>query len=85
LGKVRTSAVKRIARDILEVHLQLFTPDFEKNKEILKENKIADIPTKRLRNRILGYITHLMKLQLIDEQLSLPPSDGDTDEVIDEE
>ncbi len=80
LGKVRTSAVKRIAREILEVHPGLFTSDFEKNKEIFQNNQIADIPTKRLRNRILGYITHLVKLQVIDEQLSVPSSDDTLEE-----
>jgi small subunit ribosomal protein S17e len=81
LGKVRTSAVKRLAREILEVHPGLFTPSFEKNKEILQDNKIAKIPTKRLRNRILGYITHLVKLKVIDEELSVPASEADLDEL----
>jgi small subunit ribosomal protein S17e len=79
LGKVRTSAVKRLAREILEVHPGLFTPSFEKNKEIFKDNKIAKIPTKRLRNRILGYVTHLVKLKVIDEELSVPATEDDID------
>ena len=33
--------------------------DFDYNKLILKE--VADVATKRLRNKIAGYATHLMK------------------------
>lgn len=40
---------------ILEKHPELFTTDFEKNKELLTE--VAIIRTKSLRNRIAGYVT----------------------------
>jgi len=35
------------------------TPDFHTNKKILEE--VALIPSKRLRNKIAGFSTHLMK------------------------
>jgi len=40
---------------------QLFNEDFQHNKEILKSILIT--PSKKLRNQIAGYITHLVKLQ----------------------
>jgi small subunit ribosomal protein S17e len=44
---------------ILEKHPDLFTTDFEKNKELLSE--VAIIRTKALRNEIAGYITAAMR------------------------
>merc|ERR1712086_638824 len=35
------------------------TLDFDTNKKICEE--VATIPSKRLRNKIAGYVTHLMK------------------------
>lgn len=37
----------------------MLTLDFHTNKRVIEE--IAIIPTKRLRNQIAGFITHLMK------------------------
>ena len=61
MGKVRTSLVKRTARKLLSMYPQLFNEDFQHNKEILKSILIT--PSKKLRNQIAGYITHLVKLQ----------------------
>ncbi|MHA1370184.1 MAG: 30S ribosomal protein S17e [Promethearchaeota archaeon] len=61
MGKVRPDFIKRIARELIEKEPNLYTTDFEENKTIL--NQIAKIQTKRLRNRIAGYITSLMKLK----------------------
>jgi small subunit ribosomal protein S17e len=43
---------------LLEKHGNLFTTDFEKNKEILSQ--VAIIRSKELRNEIAGYITRLV-------------------------
>jgi len=59
VGKVRPALVKRTARELVEKYPELFTADFEHNKKMLKE--IADIKSKRLRNRVAGYITRLVK------------------------
>ena len=57
--------VRRIAEQILEKHPDLFTTDFEKNKELLTE--VAIIRTKSLRNEIAGYITVVMRDKMEDE------------------
>ena len=57
--------VRRIAEQILEKHPDLFTADFENNKELLIE--VAIIRTKALRNEIAGYITGAMRDQIEDE------------------
>jgi len=67
LGKVRTTGVKRVAVKILDAYPNLFTSDFEKNKAIVRDNKVATFPSKRLRNRIIGYITHILRLKAINE------------------
>lgn len=58
MGKVRTKLVKRVARELLEKYPDLFTRNFEHNKQVVK--RVATIPSKRLRNKIAGYITHLI-------------------------
>jgi small subunit ribosomal protein S17e len=61
VGKVRTSAVKIITREILkeyETHLSL---DFDHNKDIV--TKVAMTGSKKFRNQVAGYLTHQMKLK----------------------
>merc|ERR1712110_328815 len=47
------------SRRIIEKYYMMLTLDFHTNKRVIEE--IAIIPTKRLRNQIAGFITHLMK------------------------
>merc|ERR1712007_218679 len=58
-GRVRTKTVKKAARVIIEKYYTKLTLDFDTNKRIIEE--IAVIPSKPLRNKIAGFITHLMK------------------------
>merc|ERR1712179_86411 len=59
MGRVRTKTVKKAARVIIEKYYTKLTLDFDTNKRIIEE--IAIIPSKPLRNKIAGFITHLMK------------------------
>jgi len=59
MGRVRTKTVKRAARQIVERYYSKLTMDFQINKKIAEE--VAMIPSKRLRNKIAGFATHLMK------------------------
>lgn len=61
LGKIRPSHIKSIAKDILEKYSDLIADDFEKNKELL--DQILDVKSKRLRNRIAGYLTSLISVE----------------------
>jgi len=65
LGKVRPILVKRLARELLGRYPDKFTLDFEENKRLVAE--LTDIKSKRLRNRVAGYITRLVKIQLQSE------------------
>lgn len=56
---VRTKTVKKSARTIVEKYYPRLTLDFHTNKRIIAE--IAITPSKRMRNKIAGFTTHLMK------------------------
>ena len=56
---VRTKTVKRSARLIVEKYYSRLTMDFHTNKRITDE--VAIVPSKRMRNKIAGFVTHLMK------------------------
>jgi len=58
MGRVRTKTVKKAAKLIVEKYYPKLTLDFQTNKKITEE--VAIIPSKRLRNKIAGYVTHLM-------------------------
>eukprot|EP00934_Nitzschia_sp_Nitz4_P004757 Nitzschia sp. Nitz4//scaffold3_size479765//196902//197454//NITZ4_000080-RA/size479765-snap-gene-1.350-mRNA-1//1//CDS//3329550698//4747//frame0 len=56
---VRTKTVKKSARTIVEKYYTKLTVDFHTNKRIVDE--VAILPSKRMRNKIAGYTTHLMR------------------------
>merc|ERR1712153_149335 len=56
---VRTKTVKKSARTIVEKYYSRLTLDFHTNKRIVDE--VAIVPSKRMRNKIAGFTTHLMK------------------------
>lgn len=61
MGNIRTSFVKRLARELVETHKGAFTTDFDENKKLVMEH--STVSTKHLRNKIAGYITRIIKQQ----------------------
>ncbi len=61
MGKVRTTLVKRTARELVVRYSDLFSESFEHNKEVV--SKLTIWSSKKLRNQVAGYITSLVKLQ----------------------
>ena len=59
LQGVRTKTVKKSSRAIVEKYYPRLTLDFHTNKRIIDE--VAILPSKRMRNKIAGFTTHLMK------------------------
>ena len=55
--------VKRISLELIEKYEYSFQPEFEPNKQFLKE--IGLDVSKRLRNKIAGYITTVIKSDLL--------------------
>jgi small subunit ribosomal protein S17e len=61
VGKVRTDTVKRISKELLKRFPDHFTGEFESDKQAV--NDLVTTPSKRLRNRIAGYITRLKMVE----------------------
>ena len=59
MGRVRTGLIKRTSKQVIEKYYPRLTLDFDSNKKVCDE--VATIPSKRLRNKIAGFVTHLMK------------------------
>jgi len=59
MGRVRTNLVKKASKQIIEKYYSRLTLDFDTNKKLVDE--VATLPSKRVRNKISGFSTHLMK------------------------
>merc|ERR1712127_698643 len=59
MARVRTKTVKKASKTLIEKYYTRLTLDFHTNKRVCEE--VSIIPTKKLRNKIAGFITHLMK------------------------
>ena len=72
-GKVRTELVKKIAQELVERFPDKFTTDFETNKKLV--DTFTNISSKKLRNRMAGYITQLQnqkkQKKLTTEQIEI--------------
>ncbi|OYT46332.1 30S ribosomal protein S17e [Thermoplasmatales archaeon ex4484_6] len=55
MGNIRPTFIKRSAIEILKRYPDQFTDDFDENKVML--DRIAEIQSKSLRNKVAGYIT----------------------------
>ncbi|MEM0002468.1 MAG: 30S ribosomal protein S17e [Desulfurococcaceae archaeon] len=77
MGKVRTKLVKRIARELLDKYPGLFKRDFNHNKLVV--SKLTTTSSKKLRNQIAGYITHLLAVSAKKEKhVELPEATSET-------
>lgn len=70
MGRIKTAMIKRAAEQVLDKEPELFNESFEHNKKILG----STMPSKRIRNKIAGYISRLKKNQekLIQEGSEIP-------------
>ena len=59
MGRIKTMLIKRITSNLVKEHGQDFKQSFDENKKLV--TKYADIPSKKLRNVIAGYVTRLVK------------------------
>jgi small subunit ribosomal protein S17e len=62
LGKVRTSAIKRLSRKLVQRYPDNFGSDFETNKNFL--NALEVKMSKKMRNKIVGYVTQLKQIEM---------------------
>lgn len=59
MGRIKTKVLKRAAFQLMNQNKGVFTDDFAKNKELLKN--YVSIPSQKLRNIIAGSLTKLSK------------------------
>ncbi|MEE9525791.1 MAG: 30S ribosomal protein S17e [Candidatus Woesearchaeota archaeon] len=59
MGRIKTKLIKRISLKIFKLHSDDLKDNFEENK--VKVSEYADIPSKKIRNIIAGYVTRLVK------------------------
>lgn len=58
---VKPTYVKKLGKELIEMYPEVFTTDFEGNKEKVK--KLTNVKSKNVRNRTAGYITHKVSSQ----------------------
>ena len=63
MGKIKTKLIKRTSRVLITKDLD-FSEDFEKNKKILG----IDMPSKKVRNQIAGYLARMRKMQRMKQE-----------------
>ncbi|MEO3993228.1 MAG: 30S ribosomal protein S17e [Desulfurococcaceae archaeon TW002] len=71
MGRVRTSLVKRTARRLMELFPSEVSANFEENKRLVSER--VYLRSKKLRNQIAGYLTHLVKIR--EKKLQTPQTE----------
>ena len=83
LGKVRTETVKRVSRELVRRFPDRFKGDFDADKEAV--NELVNTQSKRLRNRIAGYVTRLKVVEAeriaATQQAAEAPEPAEPDDV----
>ncbi len=64
MGRIKSTVIKRTAEKLVEEKPEIFSEDFEENKERIR----GKLPSKRMRNMIAGYITRLKKRKRKERQ-----------------
>jgi len=59
MGRIKTTFIKRKTKELLHLHGDKFTTDFEQNKKVTGQYTSGG--SKKLRNVIAGYLTRLKK------------------------
>ena len=67
MGNIRQRYIKNAARTLLQYYEDEFTSDFETNKRLVEQ--YSDVKTKKVRNRIAGYVVVLVKRRIADEMV----------------
>lgn len=59
MGRIKTSMIKRATHELMKQDID-FSPDFNYNKKLLG----STMPSKKVRNKIAGYIARLEKVKI---------------------
>jgi small subunit ribosomal protein S17e len=72
LGKVRSYIIKKTAEELMQTHGDQIAADFENNKQLVTQ--YVDTKTKKMRNRIAGYLTGLKRVEEHRKQHMMAPA-----------
>ena len=59
MGRIKTQLIKRMSLKLFKDHRDELKNSFKDNKDII--SRFVNIPSKKLKNAIAGYITRLAK------------------------
>ena len=59
MGRIKITAIKNLADELIGQFGDKFSTDFEKNKETV--NEVKEVKSKKTRNILAGYITRQMQ------------------------
>lgn len=59
MGRIKTTLVKRVTKELIVRYGPNFRKDFDENKKLVSQ--YTDVPSLKMRNIIAGYVTRLMK------------------------
>ena len=82
MGKVRTDTVKRASRELIRRFPERFAGNFESDKQAV--NELVITPSKRLRNRIAGYVTRLKVVEAERAAATQVATEGEAPEEVTE-
>lgn len=66
MGSIRPRYIKSAAKSLIAKYPDTFTSDFETNKRLVEQ--LTDVNTKKVRNRIAGYLVRLVKIAIAREE-----------------
>ncbi len=66
MGRIKSTLIKRTARQFVDTSFDCFSGEFDKNKKSLG----STLPSKRLRNKVAGYVGRIIKMnkKIIEEK-----------------
>ncbi|MFW9974972.1 MAG: 30S ribosomal protein S17e [Candidatus Thorarchaeota archaeon] len=80
MGSIRPRYIKNAAKTLLALYPDTFTDDFESNKRLVEQ--FTDVQSKKVRNRIAGYLVTLIKIGVAREEAeALQPGDEVVDDM----
>ncbi|MEM5799749.1 MAG: 30S ribosomal protein S17e [Candidatus Aenigmatarchaeota archaeon] len=65
MGNIRTTQIKNVSEKLVKMFPDKFSKNFEENKKIV--SNFLHIKSKDVRNKIAGYITHIVEKKQISQ------------------
>ena len=64
MGNIKTAQIKNVSERLVKMFPEKFSEDFDHNKKIIDE--LLRLKSKDVRNKIAGYITHLIESKSVN-------------------